>query len=71
VSNTLTTFAANSTADFTPQRFLIDTNILIDVSRGNRSAIDYVDELGDSWAISPEVATNRRVLIALPCRAAQ
>jgi len=33
-------------------RFLIDSNILIDVSRGKRAAICYVDELGDSWAIS-------------------
>jgi predicted nucleotidyltransferase len=37
-------------------RFLIDSNVLIDVSRGSRAAIDYVDGLTDSWAISQVTA---------------
>ena len=36
--------------------FLIDSNVLIDVSRGNASAIKYVDRLEDSWAISQVTA---------------
>ena len=31
--------------------FLIDSNILIDASRGNAAAIKYVDALADSWAL--------------------
>ena len=31
--------------------YLIDTDILIDVSRANRDAIDYLDQLSDSWTI--------------------
>jgi hypothetical protein len=33
-------------------QFLIDSNVLIDVSRGNAAAIEYVDGLADSWALS-------------------
>ncbi len=36
--------------------FLIDSNVLIDVSRGNASAIKYVDGLSDSWALSQVTA---------------
>jgi len=36
--------------------FLIDTNVLIDVSRGNNAAIRYVDTLADSWALSQVTA---------------
>jgi hypothetical protein len=36
--------------------FLIDSNVLIDVSRGYRAAIDYVDGLTESWAISQVTA---------------
>ena len=36
--------------------FLIDSNILIDVSRGNAGAIKYVDRLGESWALSQVTA---------------
>jgi len=32
--------------------FLIDSNVLIDVSRGNSAAIEYVDRLADPWALS-------------------
>jgi predicted nucleic acid-binding protein len=32
--------------------FLIDSNVLIDVSRGNEAAIRYVDSLSEPWAIS-------------------
>jgi predicted nucleic acid-binding protein len=32
--------------------FLIDSDVLIDVSRGNAAAIQYVDGLTESWAIS-------------------
>ena len=32
--------------------FLIDSNVLIDVSRGNPAAIQYVDRLPEPWAIS-------------------
>lgn len=32
--------------------FLIDSNVLIDVSRGNTAAIKYVDSLPEPWAIS-------------------
>jgi hypothetical protein len=36
--------------------FLLDSNVLIDVSRGNGAAIKYVDSLADSWAISQATA---------------
>lgn len=36
--------------------FLIDSNVLIDVSRGNAAAIKYVDGLVDSWALSQVTA---------------
>jgi predicted nucleic acid-binding protein len=36
--------------------FLIDSNVLIDVSRGNAAAIKYVDGLPDSWALSQVTA---------------
>ena len=36
--------------------FLIDSNVLIDVSRGKAAPIAYVDGLADSWAISPVTA---------------
>jgi predicted nucleic acid-binding protein len=32
--------------------YLIDTDVLIDVSRNNEAAIDFLDQLGDSWSIS-------------------
>jgi predicted nucleic acid-binding protein len=32
--------------------FLIDSNVLIDVSRGNAGAIGYVDRFAETWAIS-------------------
>jgi len=32
--------------------YLIDTDLLIDVSRDNQSAIDYLDNLDDVWVIS-------------------
>lgn len=37
-------------------RFPLDSNVLIDVSRGNLAAIDYVDGLTESWAISQVTA---------------
>jgi hypothetical protein len=36
--------------------FLIDSNVLIDVSRGNVGAIQYVDRLTEPWAISQVTA---------------
>jgi predicted nucleic acid-binding protein len=35
---------------------LIDTNVLIDVSRGNAAAIKYVDSLPEPWALSQVTA---------------
>lgn len=32
--------------------YLVDTDVLIDVSRNNGAAIDFLDQLGDSWSIS-------------------
>lgn len=36
--------------------FLIDSNVLIDVSRGNTAAIKYVDSLPEPWALSQVTA---------------
>jgi len=36
--------------------YLIDSNVPIDVSRGNAAAIRYVDSLADSWALSQVTA---------------
>jgi len=36
--------------------FLIDSNALIDISRGNTQAIHYVDRLPESWALSQVTA---------------
>jgi predicted nucleic acid-binding protein len=36
--------------------FLIDSNVLIDVSRGHGAAIEYVDGLAESWALSQVTA---------------
>ena len=36
--------------------FLIDSDVLIDVSRGNAEAIKYVDSLPEPWAISQVTA---------------
>src|SRR5436305_13656139 len=36
--------------------FLIDSNVLIDVSRGKAGAIQYVDSLAESWMISQVTA---------------
>jgi predicted nucleic acid-binding protein len=36
--------------------FLIDSNVLIDVSRGNAGAIQYVDRLTEPWALSQVTA---------------
>ncbi len=32
--------------------YLVDTDVLIDVSRNNEAAIDFLDQLEDSWSIS-------------------
>jgi|SRR5215469_12457324 len=32
--------------------FLIDSNVLIDVSRGNAAAIQYIDSLNEPWVLS-------------------
>lgn len=32
--------------------YLVDTDVLIDVSRNNEAAIDFLDQLGDPWSIS-------------------
>jgi predicted nucleic acid-binding protein len=36
--------------------FLIDSDVLIDVSRGKAAAIKYVDGLGESWSLSQVTA---------------
>jgi predicted nucleic acid-binding protein len=36
--------------------FLVDSNVLIDVSRGNAGAIQYVDGLAEPWALSQVTA---------------
>ena len=37
-------------------RAIIDSDVLIDVSRGNPGAIKYVDSLAESWALSQVTA---------------
>jgi predicted nucleic acid-binding protein len=32
--------------------YLVDTNIIVDVTRGNAGAADYLDSLADAWSIS-------------------
>ena len=32
--------------------YLVDTNIVVDVTRGSAKAADYLDSLGDAWLIS-------------------
>jgi predicted nucleic acid-binding protein len=32
--------------------YLVDTDVLIDVSRNNEAAIDFLDQFGGSWSIS-------------------
>jgi len=32
--------------------YLVDTNILVDLTRGNGQAADYLDSLADAWSIS-------------------
>ena len=32
--------------------YLVDTDVLIDVSRNNDAAIDFIDQLDDSWSMS-------------------
>jgi tRNA(fMet)-specific endonuclease VapC len=32
--------------------YLVDTDVLIDVSRNNQAAIDFLDQLDDSWSMS-------------------
>jgi predicted nucleic acid-binding protein len=32
--------------------YLVDTDVLIDVSRNNEAAIDFLDRLDDSWSMS-------------------
>jgi len=36
--------------------FLIDSNVLIDVSRGKAAAIDFVDALTEPWVLSEVTA---------------
>ena len=32
--------------------YLVDTDVLIDVSRNNEAAIEFIDKLDDAWSIS-------------------
>src|SRR5437016_14579489 len=32
--------------------YLVDTDVLIDISRNNEAAIDFLDQLSDSWSMS-------------------
>jgi tRNA(fMet)-specific endonuclease VapC len=32
--------------------YLVDTDVLIDVSRNNEAAIEFLDQLDDSWSVS-------------------
>lgn len=41
--------------------FLIDSNVLIDVSRGNTGPIQYVDRLSEPWALSQVTALELTV----------
>ena len=41
--------------------FLIDSNVLIDVSLGNAGAIQYIDRLAEPWALSQVTAMERIV----------
>jgi hypothetical protein len=34
--------------------YLIDSDVLIEISRGKQSAREYVDTLTEAWAISPQ-----------------
>jgi predicted nucleic acid-binding protein len=36
--------------------YLVDTDVLVDVSRGNRAAVAYVDSLNNDWALSAMTA---------------
>lgn len=36
--------------------WLVDTDVLIDVSRNNNGAIAYIDRLGSDWALSAMTA---------------
>ncbi len=36
--------------------FLVDSDVLIDISRGKQAARDYLDALRDPWAISQVTA---------------
>jgi hypothetical protein len=36
--------------------YLIDSDVLIDISRGRQESIDYVDTLADAWMISQAVS---------------
>lgn len=58
--------------------FLIDSNVLIDVSRGNAAAIKYVDSLPETWALSQVTAMelivgarNKRELVTIDSFLAQ
>lgn len=46
------TFAAEGYPHHTYMPFLIDSDVLIDISRGKQVARDYVDALPEGWAIS-------------------
>src|ERR1035438_4934161 len=36
--------------------YLIDTDVLVDVSRGNKAAIGYIDSLNNDWTLSAMTA---------------
>lgn len=35
-----------------PMAYLVDTDVLIDVAKGNQAAINYLDSLPDGWSVS-------------------
>ena len=41
--------------------YLVDTDVLVDVSRNNQAAIDFLDQLDDSWAMS--VITSLELIV--------
>jgi predicted nucleic acid-binding protein len=46
--------------------YLVDTDVLVDVSRKNEAAIDFLDHLDDPWSIS--IITALELIVALATR---
>jgi predicted nucleic acid-binding protein len=46
--------------------YLLDSDVLIDISRNRPEAIDYVDTLPDPWMISQVTAMIDELTVAVP-----